>query len=113
MRHSGGLGKLPRFVLQVCCAVEDHARFRQRGIGAELPDKLEPIHSRHENVGDDEVGKVQACLFDAFRSVRSFENAMIFTGQDQLEKLPIRRPVVNNQDSGHATSCPVSNLHLF
>ena len=66
VRDSASLGELSRFAFQVGRGVENHACLSQRCVGPELADKLEAIHRRHLNIGNDEIGMLDAGFCQSF-----------------------------------------------
>jgi hypothetical protein len=69
---------------------------------AQTADKLETVHLRHDDVGDDQMGALGFREGKSLRPVGSFEELMTFIAQESYQVLPGGGPVINDQDGRHS-----------
>ena len=72
--------------------------------GARLPDahqELDPVHSRHEDVRNDEIGRLPLEMPEGHFPVRCVGDGMPCAFQDLPEDLQDAWLVINDQDVGH------------
>ena len=96
MRDSASVGELSRFAFQECRRVENYACLSQRCVGPELADELEAIHRRHKNIGNHEIGMLDAGFCQAFRAIRGFQDAIKFITQHRLDEFAVGRMIVHD-----------------
>jgi hypothetical protein len=78
--------------------VDDHRRLADRGVAAELPEKLEAVHDGHEHIGDDEIRPIGADDRQRFAPVRGLEEPVSVRAQQRDQVGPVRGEIVNDQD---------------
>ncbi len=76
MGDAAALCQGARLGLGVGRRVKDHTGGGEGRVGTQLPHKLETVHGRHENVGDDQIGVRHPHLLEPFQAIAGLEQAM-------------------------------------
>src|SRR5207245_2296663 len=86
-----------------------------RRIGTELADELVAVHSRHENVGNDQVGSLRPHYRQTLRAAGRLQEPVAGVLEESGQELALRRLVIDYQDRGHRALNRLSSVggHAF
>jgi hypothetical protein len=81
--------------------VEDEGRVRQRRVGSRCATQREAVHLRHQNVGDDQVGRLLARACEGIEAVAGLGHRMALRLQQRAQPRAALRFIVDDQDASH------------
>jgi hypothetical protein len=96
--HAARLGERPGLGLLIDGRVEDDRGRRGVRCGAQLPGQLVPVHPRHQDVGEHQVGVPAVRESEGLRALMGLDHLVTAIGQQDTGQFPVDGAIVDDQD---------------
>src|SRR5688572_12183525 len=85
-----------RYVVVIC--MEDDGDRHQKGLRSNSTDEGKPVHVRHHDVGNNEIGELSASYFQTLEGVTGLQQAMTEIAQQGDVQPAVRGVGIHNQN---------------